>query len=194
MVVNWFHYASKKHHAVLNKVIKCPTFTEYYQKLTSGEELPDAAALYVLSLHMNKTITVLVKKGIWTTTNTSRTQDNNVKFVNLGDGVFIPIENKYPPMRIHQFLKPNTYDRKLKAMEKVNLHNRMPIRTRKHALDNCHGTRSLCKNVDNKWEFKSITMDQKHKKQPRNRIGKCTTFQSIFTTGFPLSLIYTMLL
>ena len=161
-IVNWFHYASKEHHAALNKVIKCPTFTEYNQKFTSGEELPDATALYVLILHMNKIIGVLLKKGIWTTTNMSSIQDNDIKFVYLGDGVFIPIENKYPPMRIHQFLKPNTYDRKLKAMEKVNT-QLYTIRTRKHGLDNCRGTRSLCKNVGNKWEFKSIPMDQKHK-------------------------------
>ena len=109
---------------------------------------------------MNKSIGVLLKKGIWTTTNMSSIQDNDVKFVYLGDGVFIPIENKYPPMRIHQFLKPNTYDRKLKAMEKVNLHNHTPTRTRKCALDNCRQTRSLCKKVGNKWEFKSIKSNQ----------------------------------
>ena len=68
-------------------------------------------------------------------------------------------------MRIHQFPKPNTYARKLKAIEKATLHNRMPITTRKHALDNCHETRSLCKKLGNKWEFKSIPMDQKHKKK-----------------------------
>ena len=111
MIVNWFHYASKECHAVLKKVINCPTFTEYYQKLTSGEELPDAAALYVLSLHMNKTISVLLKNGIWTTTNISSIQDNDIKFVYLGDGVFMLIGNKYPPMRLTQFPKPNTYAR-----------------------------------------------------------------------------------
>ena len=67
-------------------------------------------------------------------------------------------------MKLNQFLKQNTHDRKLKAMEKVNLHNCTLIRTRKHALESCHGTRSLCKKVGNKWEFKSIPMHQKQKK------------------------------
>ena len=66
-------------------------------------------------------------------------------------------------MKVNQFLKQNTY-RKLKAMEKVNLHNHMPIRTRKCALESCHGTRSWCKKVGNKWEFKSIPMHNKQKK------------------------------
>ena len=148
MIVNWFHYASIQCHHILNKVVTCHTLTEYYKKLTSGEELPEAAALYVLSLHMNKSIGVFLKNGIWSKTNTSSIQENNVKFAYLGDGVFIPIEHR--TIELNQFLKQNTYDRKLKAMEKVNLHNRMPKRTRKHALESCHGTGSLCKKVGNK--------------------------------------------
>ena len=155
VIVNWFHYVSKEHHTVLNKVIKCSKFTEYYEKLTSGEELADTAALYILSLHVNKSISVLLKKGIWTTTNMSSIRDNDIKFVFFRDGVFITIENKYLPMRIHKFVKQNTYDRKLKAMEKVNIQNHTPVRTRKCTLENCHGTRSLCKKVGNKWEFKT---------------------------------------
>ena len=49
----------------------------------------------------------------------------------------------------------------------MNLHNHTPIRTRKRALESCHGTRSLCKKVGNKWEFKSIPMDQKQKKSTK---------------------------
>ena len=162
MIVNWFHYASIEHHGVLNKVVTCNTFTEYYKKLTSGKELADATALYILSLHMNKSIGVLLKNGIWTTTNMSSIQENDVKFVYLGDGVFIPIEHNYP--KVNQLLKQNTCGRKLKAMEKMSLHNRTPIRTRKCTLESCHGTRSWCKKVGNKWEFKSIPM---HKKQEK---------------------------
>ena len=125
MIVNWFHHASIEHHGVLNKVETCNTFTEYYEKLTSGKELAEATALYVLSLHMNKNIGVLLKNGIWSTTNTSSTQDDEVKFVYSGEGVFIPIEHNYP--KVNQFLKQNTYGRKLKAMEKVSLHNHTPI-------------------------------------------------------------------
>ena len=172
MIVNWFHCVSIECHHVLSKVLTCHTFTEYYEKLTRGEELPEAAALYVLSLHMNKSIGVLLKNGIWLMTNTSSIQENNVKFAYLGDGVFIPIEHNDPTMKLNQFLKQNTYDRKLKAMEKVNLHNHTPIRTRKHALESCHGTRSLCKKVGNKWEFKSIPMDQKQKKSTKESKGK----------------------
>ena len=81
MIVNWLHYASIEHHTkqrILNKVVTCNTFTEYYEKLTSGEEVASAAALYVLSLHMNKSIGVLLKNGIWSATNTSSFLDNDV--------------------------------------------------------------------------------------------------------------------
>ena len=61
---------------------------------------------------------MLLKNGIWSTTNTSSIQDNDVKFVYLGDGVFVPIEHNYP--KVNQLLKQNTYGRKLKAMEKVS--------------------------------------------------------------------------
>ena len=67
---------------------------------------------------MNKSIDVLLKNRIWSTTNTSSIQDNNVKFVYLGDDVFIPIEHNDPTMKINEFLKQKTYDRKLEAMEK----------------------------------------------------------------------------
>ena len=67
-----------------------------YKKLTSGKELPEAAALCVLSLHMNKSIGVLLKNGIWLTVNTLSIQENDVIFAYLGDGVFIPIEHYAP--------------------------------------------------------------------------------------------------
>ena len=107
MIVNWFHYASIECHHVLNKVVTCNAFTEYYKKLTSGEEMPEATALCVLSLYMNKTIGVLLNNGIWSTTNTSSTEENDVKFAYLGDGVFIPIEHYAPIMKPNQFHKQN---------------------------------------------------------------------------------------
>ena len=180
MIVNRFHNVSKECHSVLNKVINCTTFIEYYERLTSGEDLPDNAALYVLSLHMNKTI-VLLKNGIWTTTHTLRIQDNNVKFVYLGDGVFMPIEINYIPMTIDKFPKLNTYHRKLKAMDNVKIHNHMtPVRTRKHTLNNCRRTRSLCKRVGNKWELKAYKWIKNIIKHPRRNVKeKCLTFLSI---------------
>ena len=121
---------------------------------------------------MNKSIGVLLKNGIWLTTNTLSIQENDVKFAYLGDGVFIPIEHYAPTIEPNQFHKQNTYDRKLKAVEKVNLHDHMPIRTRKHALESCCVTRSLYKKVENKWEFKSIPMDQKQRKSTKESKGK----------------------
>ena len=84
-----------------------------------------------------------------------------------------------PTMKPNQFHKQNTYDRKLKAVEKVNLHNHMPIRTRKQALESCCLTRSLYKKVENKWKFKSIPMDQNKENLLRNLREKFGTFQQI---------------
>ena len=93
-VQNWFHSASKEHHPVLHKVIPKLTFLEYYNKMKEGEHLLDTAAIYVLHLHMNKTIGVITSNGIWSTVKTTNTDECDVKFAYCERGIFLPIEKK----------------------------------------------------------------------------------------------------
>ena len=79
-VQNWFHSVSKEHHPVLHKVIPNLTFLEYYNKLKEGEHLSDTAAIYVLCLHMNKTIGVITSNGIWPTVKTTNIDECDMKF------------------------------------------------------------------------------------------------------------------
>ena len=93
-VQNWFHSASKEHHPILHKVIPKLTFLEYYNKLKEGEHPLDTAAIYVLFLHMNKTIGVITSNSIWSTVKPTNIDECDMKFAYCEGGIFLQIEKK----------------------------------------------------------------------------------------------------
>ena len=162
-------------------MVTCITFSEYYEKLKSREKLPEAALLYVLSLHMNKSIGMLLKNGTWSTTNTAHIQDNNVNFVYLGDGVFLPIEHKHKIMKVNPCFKWKTHDKKLDAMGKVNLHKHTPIKTRQHTLQSCCGLDPGVKMLGINGSTKTYQwIKYEKKKTVQNLRGIPCTFQTIW--------------
>ena len=62
--------------------------------MKEDEYLLDAAAIYVLCLHMNKTIGVIISNSIWSTVKTTNIDGCDVKFAYCEGGIFLPIEKK----------------------------------------------------------------------------------------------------